>query len=294
MSAILTDMKAWEFLKRHKWSVRSIVLALILASFAMTQLYFYAYQNDLDTRVAIATSSAEIAASKSKLAQKKREEAAKKAAEEAAKKAEEEAARQSQSNPTVSVGPHRDPTKLDVIVNKKNPMVPLSYAPVTVAVDCAGYGSITVQIQAKDDLGALCRAAAIAGVPLAASSAYRSYSTQVSTYNYWVSLNGQAQADTFSARPGYSEHQTGYSIDFRVPNGATLSDFTGTAQQKWLAEHGHEYGFIQRYTDANTSETGYVAESWHYRYVGKAYAAAFLASGKASLETFWGVVGGDY
>lgn len=303
---ILAGMKIWQFLKRHKWSVRSIVLALLLSIFASIQLHIYAYQVQLDADVASAVTSADIAASRAKVAQKQREAAVKKAAEEAAAKAAEEAQKvaaeeaakkkqQQAAHATIVASPaHRDPAKLDSIVNKKNPIVPLTYTPLVTSVDCAGNGAITVQLQAKDDLAALCQAAAAAGVSLAASSAYRSYATQVSTYAYWVSLNGRAQADTFSARPGYSEHQTGYAIDFRVPNGATLAQFTATAQQLWLAEHAHEYGFIQRYTEANSTETGYIAESWHYRYIGRGVAATFLVSGSTSLETFWGIAGGDY
>lgn len=153
---------------------------------------------------------------------------------------------------------------------------------------------IVVSPQVKDDLNALCQAALEAGVPLSASSAYRSYSYQVTVYNRWAAQSGQAQADTFSARPGYSEHQTGFAIDFSTPGGATLSNFTGTAQQKWLAVNAASYGFIQRYTEANVEDTGYVAESWHYRYIGRENAQAYAASSARSLESFWGMAGGSY
>lgn len=190
--------------------------------------------------------------------------------------------------------PHRDPRRIDVLVNKKHPLMPLRYTPTLTPVNCAGNGSISVQIQVKDDLAALCSAAAQAGVPIAASSSYRSYNTQISTYNYWVSVDGQAAADVSSARAGYSEHQTGFAIDFRVPGGASLEAFTGTAQQQWLVVHGPSFGFIQRYTAAGSGTTGYIAESWHYRYVGRATAQAYTASGATSLEGFWGMPGGGY
>lgn len=281
------------FLKRHAWTVRIITLGALLSGFALISIRIYV--SGLGNTVSVSDSdlAASIASTQAKIAQKEREVAEKLAAEQ--KAAEEKAAQQQASpNANFASGPHRDPTKIDVVVNKKNPLVPLNYTPSVVGVSCAGHGTITVQVQVKDDLTALCNAAAAAEVPLSASSAYRSYAYQVTVYNRWVAQSGQAQADTFSARPGYSEHQTGFAIDFSVPGGATLNNFTGTSQQKWLAAHAAEYGFIQRYTDVNSTETGYVAESWHYRYIGRENAAAYLASGKTSLESFWGVSGGDY
>lgn len=281
-----------KFLKQHAWTVRIVALAVLLSAFAIIMVRIYASELNNTASVSNSEFVASVASSQAITAQKEREAAEKLAAER--KAAEEKAAQQASNNLVASSDLHRDPTKPDVVVNKKNPLLPLSYTPSTVAVSCAGNGSITVQVQVKDDLTALCTAAEAAGVPLSASSAYRSYSYQVTVYNRWVAQSGQAQADTFSARPGYSEHQTGFAIDFSVPGGATLNNFTGTAQQQWLAAHAVEYGFIQRYTDANSAETGYVAESWHYRYIGRENAAAFVASGKLSLEGFWGVPGGDY
>ena len=193
-----------------------------------------------------------------------------------------------------NAGPHTDPSRPDVVVNKKHPLMPISYTPSVTDVDCAGNGTATINTLASSDFTALCQAAAAAGMPLGVSSSYRSYATQISTYNYWVSQSGVAGADTYSARPGYSEHQTGFAIDFRVPSGPALSEFTGTAQQRWLAVHAPAYGFIQRYTEANSSVTGYNAESWHYRYIGRENASKFAASGKSSLEEFWNISGGLY
>lgn len=289
-------MKLWRFLKQHKWSTRIIVLTAIFTAFSMVWLLMS--EQDFDSAVHVSESEQQVsvAGSKAAIAKKQREAAEKAAAE--AKAREEEATRvKPASNVPVSqtvTGPHRNPASVDVVVNKKNPLVPMSYAPAVTTTSCAGYGSITVSVQAKDDLVALCQAAAEASMPLSASSAYRSYSYQVSVYNRWVAQSGQAQADTFSARPGYSEHQTGFAIDFSVPGGASLNGFTGTPQQKWLAANAVNYGFIQRYTEANTTETGYVAESWHYRYIGRENAKAYAASGALSLESFWGMPGGDY
>lgn len=228
--------------------------------------------------------------------------AAKKAAEEAKQRALDEAKKQltdagidmPKQSSTNDIGTHGDPSTLTVIVNKKHPINPINFTPSVVSVTCAGNGTAIIRDDVKADFTALCDAAAAAGVPLGISSSYRSYTTQISTYNYWVGISGKAGADTYSARPGYSEHQTGLSVDFSVAGGAGLSDFTGTPQQKWLAENAWKYGFIQRYTTQNSSETGYNAESWHFRYLGRALASDYTKSGTSSLESYWGVSGGDY
>ena len=96
-------------------------------------------------------------------------------------------------------------------------------------------------------------------------SGYRSYNTQKSLYNGYVSRNGQAKADTFSARAGTSEHQTGLATDVN-----SVSDsFANTKEYKWLINNSYKYGFILRYPKGKEFITGYKYEPWHYRYVGK-------------------------
>ena len=192
-------------------------------------------------------------------------------------------------------GPHTDTADLvAIIVNKKHCIQPIDFTPALATVSCAGSGSATISTFAVSSFKQLCATAKSAGVPLGITSSYRSYQTQVSTYNYWVSTSGQAGADRYSARPGHSEHQTGLSIDFSAGAGS-LDGFTGTPQQQWMAANAWRYGFIQRYTAQNSTLTGYNAESWHYRYVGTSVAAQIHNLGpSASLESLWGVSGGDY
>lgn len=137
-------------------------------------------------------------------------------------------------------------------------------------------------------------AARAAGQPLSVTSSYRSYGTQITTYNYWVSVSGKDGADTYSARPGYSEHQTGFALDVQTTDGRSLSDFAGTSQYAWLNAHAHEYGFIQRYIAGYESITGYKAEEWHYRYVGVDVASDMKAKNIFTLEQYWSMSGGDY
>jgi D-alanyl-D-alanine carboxypeptidase len=227
-----------------------------------------------------------------KQAQEEAAKAAKKASDDAIAKG---TTPEPVTKPSSVGGPHMDPSKIDVIVNKKHPISPLSYLPSLQTVTCNGGGtSATISSLVTGDFRAMCDAANAAGTPLGVTSSFRSYSTQISTYNYWVSTSGVSGADTYSARPGYSEHQTGFSVDFSVPSGPSLSDFTGSAQQIWLQNNAYKFGFIQRYTQANTAITGYNAESWHYRYIGRENAAAYTASSSGSLEQFWNITGGEY
>ncbi|MDD6879273.1 MAG: M15 family metallopeptidase [bacterium] len=102
---------------------------------------------------------------------------------------------------------------------------------------------------------------------IVAISGYRSYSYQSKIYNSYVKLDGIQNADTYSARPGYSEHQTGLAVD--VSNGILpYTDFEKTAEYKWMIDNAYKYGFILRYPKEKEYITGYTFESWHYRYVG--------------------------
>lgn len=93
------------------------------------------------------------------------------------------------------------------------------------------------------------------------ASGYRSYTDQIDAYN---SFSYDENRDTFSARPGHSEHQTGMAIDVIDAS----EDFNGTPEAEWLKEHCHEYGFIIRYPEGKERFTGYMYEAWHIRYVG--------------------------
>ena len=99
-------------------------------------------------------------------------------------------------------------------------------------------------------------------------SAYRSYQYQLELYNKYKEKDGIELADTYSARPGYSEHQTGLCID--VDNTKEYyENFENTQEFKWMQNNSYKYGFILRYPKDKEDITGYKYESWHYRYVGK-------------------------
>lgn len=108
------------------------------------------------------------------------------------------------------------------------------------------------------------------GIILTAVSGYRSYDRQVTLYNNYVARDGKVKADTYSARPGTSEHQTGLTMDLSsASNGYNLTTSFGTTKEGiWLKDHAHQYGFIIRYPKNKESITGYMYEPWHVRYVG--------------------------
>ena len=115
-------------------------------------------------------------------------------------------------------------------------------------------------------------------------SGYRSYATQEGLYNSYVAKDGEAVANTYSAKPGFSEHQTGLAFDI----GSVSRAFEGTAEAKWIEENAHLYGFIVRYPKGKTDITGYIYEPWHVRYLGKEVASKVKQSG-LTLEEYLGL-----
>lgn len=122
----------------------------------------------------------------------------------------------------------------------------------------------------------MCKAALNDNIYIYAGSGYRSYSTQLYLYNNYVSRDGFAAAETYSARAGYSEHQTGLAMDI-----ANKTDFIseGDKEYDWLVANSYKYGFILRYPKDKEKITGYIYEEWHYRYVGKDIAKEVYDSG---------------
>ena len=117
-------------------------------------------------------------------------------------------------------------------------------------------------------------------------SGFRSYATQKSVYNNWVKKDGKAKADTYSARPGYSEHQSGLAADLNHVG----SNFDNTESAKWLSNNCWKYGFILRYPKGSQSETGYIYESWHFRYVGVDLAKKLYNNGDwITMEAYFGI-----
>ena len=143
---------------------------------------------------------------------------------------------------------------------------------------------------AKAELLKLIAAMQEAGFPISDHySGFRSYETQTQLYQDYVNKDGKAEADRYSARPGYSEHQTGLAFALIGKDGDLVTEEKAA---QWLLDHAADYGFVVRYLKGKEKETGYMAEEWHLRYVGKE--AKDIAASGLSLEEYYGFEGGDY
>lgn len=201
----------------------------------------------------------------------------------------EEKAQEQEKAPPAKEQPVKDATKYQdnlklpakptvinnvLIANKQHPL-PQSYAPGESKEARAAFEAMrTEALKAKIDLTAF--------------STYRDFARQKVLYEGYVAKDGQQAADRYSARPGYSEHQTGLAFDIgetgQEQHWASAS-FGDTKGGKWLMENAHRYGFILRYPQGAEKITGYMHESWHYRYVGKEVAADIHAKG-VTLEEY--------
>ena len=180
-----------------------------------------------------------------------------------------------------------------VLVNKRNPLSPKSYVPVNLVVPSMPYAD--GQKLRSDAASALARMAAgsyAAGAGrVGIDTAYRSYATQAALYDKWLALRGRTWVDTWYLRPGYSEHQTGLTVDL-LPIGRSncrINDcIDETPQGVWLARNAWRYGFVLRYEKGHTSTTGVGFEPWHFRYVGTPLSSAYHEGGWHTYEQFLG------
>ncbi|WP_244301122.1 M15 family metallopeptidase [Leucobacter insecticola] len=185
-----------------------------------------------------------------------------------------------------------DPMSIWVVSNKLRPLNPIEFEPNDLVMP-EGVGNQNGQPlrePAARAVEAMLAAAAEAGVPAGIISAYRGYELQQSLYTSYIARDGQAAADSYSARPGHSEHQTGLVVDLDDGSGCALSEcFGATGAGVWLAEHAAEFGFIVRYPPGKEGVTGFIPEPWHFRYVGPELAIEMRDTGVVTLEEFFGL-----
>jgi D-alanyl-D-alanine carboxypeptidase len=187
-----------------------------------------------------------------------------------------------------------DPTSIWVIVDKLHPLKPKDFTPdlaspkISLRLSSAS-PEMQVSSQAAQALEDLVAAAKQEGLQLMLASGYRSYATQVTVYGNEVKKNGQKVADTESARPGFSEHQTGLAADLEPVSRKceVQACFADLPEGKWLAENAYNYGFVIRYDEGKSKVTGYTYEPWHVRFVGKTLAEEIHKQGNPPLETFF-------
>lgn len=173
-----------------------------------------------------------------------------------------------------------------ILVNKYNYLtedyIPENLEPIDIAYARSGMQLVR---EAKEAFETLSEDAKKEGKNIIAMSSYRSYDYQVNLYNNYVATDGKEAADTYSARAGYSEHQTGLAVD--VYNKVLpYTSFEETEEFNWMQENAYKYGFILRFPKDKVNITGYQYESWHYRYVGKE-AAKYIHDHDLTLEEYY-------
>lgn len=139
--------------------------------------------------------------------------------------------------------------------------------------------------EARDNFYKLVDKAKEEGLTIRAISAYRGYTYQKRLYDKYVEADGVNKADTYSARPGFSDHQTGLAIDVDNTT-SSFENFTNTKEYQWMLDNSYKYGFILRYPSGKENITTYQFESWHYRYVGLKLAKKIKASNLTFDEYF--------
>lgn len=185
-----------------------------------------------------------------------------------------------------------DPARSWVVVNKLRPLQPASFAPASLSrIELrATTPSNKLRPEAKAALESMAADALDAGAGvIGVNNGYRSYGLQQRTYGTHVSERGRQGADAVSARPGFSEHQSGLAFDLVpcAPRCGSIESFGSTSQGRWVGENAWKYGFVIRYEHGATSTTGYDPEPWHIRYIGVELATAYYEGGFHTLEEFF-------
>jgi D-alanyl-D-alanine carboxypeptidase len=185
------------------------------------------------------------------------------------------------------------PTSYSVVVDKRRPLSPLDYAPADLVRVNVPFVGTAPQLRAKAASATEALFAAFhseTGLRMQSNSAYRSYADQKKEFARFSGTLGISEALETTARPGYSEHQTGLAIDIGAYQSSCTSRdcFAATPQAHWLATNAWRFGFIIRYPLGEQSITGYTYEPWHIRYVGNDLAKK-IHGHYPSLESYFGL-----
>ncbi len=170
--------------------------------------------------------------------------------------------------------PIENQSDISVLVNKYN-YLSEDYVPELVSIP--GFSNLKLRKEASEALINLFDAAENDNLTFTPYSAYRSYDYQNTLYTNYSARDGVDAADTYSARPGHSEHQTGLAVDINSPEYSYST--VSPEGYDWLLENAHNFGFIVRYTESTIDITGYMEEPWHLRYLGIDLATDVINSG---------------
>ena len=189
-----------------------------------------------------------------------------------------------------------DPASVWVVVNKPRALNPVTFVPADLVYPEVAYANRQpMRSEVATALVAFFAAGkAESHLDFSVQSAFRSFESQTQVYADDAAQHGAAYADTDTARPGHSEHQTGLAVDISaVPATCSLDAcFAETPHGRWLAANAWRFGFLLRYPADKVSVTGFTFEPWHFRYVGVALSTELHRAGVSTLEEFFGVPGG--
>ena len=174
--------------------------------------------------------------------------------------------------------------KIDVLVNKYNKLSEF-FVPLDLELIDTKF-SLNEQYLKKEAalmFNKMCEDALLSNLKIYAGSTYRSYSYQNDLYNKYILSDSFISAETYSARAGYSEHQTGLAVDILNSNWTYLEE--DNEEYKWLIDNSYKYGFILRYPKDKELITGYIYEPWHFRYIGT-YLAKVLYQNNITYEEY--------
>lgn len=182
--------------------------------------------------------------------------------------------------------PSKNTNTEKVLVNKYY-YLDENYVPDNLETIDTKYASSNMRLvkPAKEAFESLSKKAQEENLQIIAMSTYRSYQYQVNLYNRYAKEDGVEKADTYSGRPGHSEHQTGLAVDVYNKK-ENYTNFGKTKEYEWMQQHAHEYGFILRFPEGKEKETGYEVEEWHYRYVGVEI-ATYIKEHNITLEEYY-------
>lgn len=175
----------------------------------------------------------------------------------------------------------------DLVLVNKHYSLSSDYVPKnlkTLSISCASNYNIYMTERAKTAFEEICMDAYSLGLTIKGVSGYRSYEFQKTVYNSYLKQDSKEKVDTYSARAGHSEHQTGLAID--VYNSKLgYNRFGETNEYNWLKINAHKYGYIIRYSDDLDYITGFMNEPWHIRYVGSEV-ATYIYENNITLEEY--------
>ena len=151
-------------------------------------------------------------------------------------------------------------------------------------------GDRTLTAETSNAWNAMRNAAAKDGIYLSIRSGTRDWNDQSWIFSGYVRNDGVEKAETYSARPGHSEHQSGYGMDILTSSSEDIRNGKYAAEMKWLNDNAYKYGFVLRYPEGKSDETGYIYEAWHYRYVGEELAETLYNNGDwITIEAYFGI-----